>query len=289
MDAEMTGANGKLAAEIAESNCRRISWIERLAKRRIADGRQGIASYLATDYYLADAQVLLITYGRRQDAADLSYWKQKRVAAARLLLSDWWQKLDTVMQAGYFMDACRWSGYLLESELSIAKNKQKELEALTEYCGRMRALESFANGGGKEPVVVVAEPYIAVAHYLRLAGEAKLALSADDKRISGKALDALLVDRLRAAEHAYALTRNVFLTGQSSLEEMYEMSLAIRSSALLLASDAREQIAVEAAHSSRIAEMFSLVMKWYNEGRTPRRNQIAVSYYRAEADRLANK
>jgi hypothetical protein len=267
----------------AQAHLDRMTALERETMPSVAVRRSGLQSYLAVEFYSAEAEsfILRLECDKRGDRAKVAATKQ--LAAAILMYDSWWQQLDLSKKASSLFNGLYWSARLLEAGDALAANKSGTKANADEFLQRAIEFEKFAISFSGDPRYP--EHFLHAARFYRLdAGILASNRMGDLRPNAGLAADALK-ERLKAAQEAYAASWKGG-TWFSDVEYTYQYSLWWRSAALALATTREERIAACAAHLSRMKDMERIVRKAYSEARIGERSYFATKYYRAEAQVL---
>jgi hypothetical protein len=270
----------------AEAHVARMKDLEKVIMPAVAAERRGVESYLAADFYGADAEVFLLEAKAGPAAEATVRAATRRLAAAVLIYDTWWDKRDQREQARSFFSGLFWLRRLREADHALRTTKAKRLAAAEAHLRRARALEEVAKKLSHDQDLP--RHFVHATAFERLDAEILVAQAKPDTREEETARLERARARLKAAQAADEARREG-PPGSGDLETVPMYSLSWRAAALALATTKGERITANEAHLSRMKELETILEKSYRAGRVNERDLLAATFWRADAEVLVSE
>jgi hypothetical protein len=249
--------------------------IERVLKQRVAAGRAGVNSYLASDYYLSDARTEAEKPGKA--APEGLNYLTVRVASARLIYDNLFN--GSPERKPNYLSAADWSRRLLDADLRSNNDKAKASAAVNGYLERAKSVQAAgeklfgADGSSREGMMLAY--YVADAEVLVLQ-------TTDGDVVKQRRSES---ERTSAAKRSYEKSWDLFRAGGRVWnEELFEWSSRWRECLENAATTPEARQSACAAHLSRMKDLRAQVASWHAARRVPAREDFASQYYVADAE-----
>jgi hypothetical protein len=255
----------KITESINEKNCR----------------QPDIGAYLAGQYYLADAALVLLLARQSRSGPEVRRAKLARLVPAMLMYTEWWQHLDDDMKLRRLEWISDWSVTCFHADDDLASTKDEHVQACKAYIERCKQLVS-------SNAIYAADPlrcYYEAALGQLADAQLKLLRLQTDGDIDRRQATELKQRRLEAAQRAYEGLQREFGERLSHLDELYCYSARWREWQAD-SEDNKTQIAASIAHVNRMHAMRLAADSDFQRGALANAEWHATQYYEAEAKLL---
>jgi hypothetical protein len=272
-------ADAKL--KVREAHLDRMRNLARLVRARVARGEAAIDSYLASDNYLAEAEVFLADMQGQTAAKRRSEMLVSLIASASLQYQ-WWDELRDedflrAPETGIYL-----SERLLQSQLASSIANDQRVKALRSYRERSKKQErdiekAIQSGAIKLKKYLPGLKYCIADATLRLA-------DVDPNTIEeGESIKDIEKTRLSAAKNAYESWVNGFMQDREPADFVYEWSNRLRLASRNKSTTTEEWVSVCDAHRTRMQELRDMINAGIKASRLPEWLSSAADYYVADA------
>src|SRR5262249_51741193 len=126
-----------------QNNLNHVRRVEQATKERVAASLAPLEEYLASSFYMADAEVRLYEATAGPIEQPTRQAAMRRVAAA-LMVTELDRGRPVPSRATYFPSALQWSRRLVDADMAVRRTRDARLAAAKAYLDRNGELEKLA-------------------------------------------------------------------------------------------------------------------------------------------------
>jgi hypothetical protein len=286
--ADMDTADGpaeRLTA--AESHLSRMRFTRNYIRTGVASGHQSLGEFLLTEYFVADAEVLVSEAKCIPERTSIDPDAAlARLVACELIFRESWDSQAGQPGRSLWGFTIDFAQRRLEAKLAVARDRHERLAAAENFRGWTHEYEKYAHGRAKAGRIP--SWYATRAAYLRRDAEILVErFRSDAKKPPVPAEPAKA--RLNAAAAVFEAIWGEFRSGQGNVEDVYQGSDDWRRAAEAVASSHQERQAAIRAHQVRLRELRYMIGERVFAGRVPYWQYLAAHFFSAEADILLKR